>query len=229
MAVDGAQAEQRVGLARRVERQAEDLDGRVRDARGDPELVHHRVHRVGKDVLDLVHRGDRPPHHLEGEVALDVHEASDLRQVLPHAKRRRLEQHLVSGADLHAALGGARENPRGLLRRRRERLLDVHVAAGLDRLERKVRVGGGRRDDVHHVRPRLRDQFRRGGDDDRAVGQQRLQLLRARRGVRHADDGGAARGGDGLEMVAAHLARADEAHAELRGVTGQRNAPREWA
>ena len=193
----------------------------ARPVRG-AQLVDDRVHRVRQDVLHLIDRGDRAPHHLEGEVALDVHQAADLRQVLPHAERRRLEQHLMPGAHLHAALGGAAENPRGLVRRRRERLLDVDVAAGVDRLERQLGVRGGRRHDVHHVRPRLREQFRRAGDDDRAVRQQRLQLLGTRRGVGHADHGGAARGGDGLEVMAAHLAGADEADAELRGVTGQR-------
>jgi hypothetical protein len=122
------------GRARRLTTSVErrDLGRRLRVAL---ERAQQQVHRVGQDVDELVDRAQRraaigaPAHRLEREVTFYVDDVADHRQPRLVMLAGALEQHLVRRADAQVARLGEVDELRGLARRRRERLFDVHARA----------------------------------------------------------------------------------------------------
>ena len=100
-----------------------------------------------------------PPHGLEREVTLDVHQLADERQEILVALARALEEHLVRGANAQVARFGQVEQLGGLARRGREGFLDVDAGAVRQAQLREFEMRVRRRDDVHHVGTRARQQL----------------------------------------------------------------------
>jgi hypothetical protein len=145
-----------------------------------------------------------------------VHDAADTANLLAGENRRPLEQILMTSANLHPALGGEVEDALGLGLVQCERLLDVHVRAGLDQPARDRRVGVRRRHDVDHVGPSVAQECVDVADDDGVGRHEALELVGIRERIGNTDHCGARHLLDRRQMMQTHLAAADEADPQQR-------------
>lgn len=173
-----------------------------------------------QDVDELVFGAERraavgpPAHRLEREITLDVDQPADHGQVFLVELAGALEQHLVRRRGLQPLRGGEIEDLRGLALREREGLLDVDTRAVLEGQARERVVRVRRRDDVHDVGFRARQQFGRVGVMFDVLAELFVDVFLLEEGIGHRDELRVGLQTDRRRMVHGHAAAAKNRDAE---------------
>jgi len=176
---------------------------------------HERVQRVREDVQQLRAQGalrrsvGLKPRRPKREVAVDERDRPQCRGLTHQPAKGRVADELMPRTHEQPALAREREQRLRLFPRLDERLLDVHMRPGKERLPGRLEMATRGRTDVGEVRPRGLEQagHRGPGLSSGAPGE---GLRHGRAHVVDPDDEVRRRdAGQRLEMVAGHVAGPD--------------------